>query len=66
LFWFIPQKMALAATDKPTISGQFWPLAQRSSLIVAGVSKLALSNIIRVAFPLGIAFWSAAGDLLCA
>jgi hypothetical protein len=58
LFWFIPQKMALAATDKPTISGQFWPLAQRSSLIVAGASKLALSNIIRVAFPLGIAFWS--------
>jgi len=58
LLWFIPQKMALAATDKPTISIQFWPLVQRSSLIVAGVSKLALSNIIRVALPLGVAFWS--------
>jgi len=58
LLWFIPQKIALAATDKPTISVQFWPLVQRSSLIVAGVSKLALANIIRVALPLGAAFWS--------
>jgi hypothetical protein len=50
--------MALAATDRRTICGEFWPLAQHSSLIVTGVSKLALSNIIRVALPLGIAFWS--------
>ncbi len=63
LAWFIPQQLALRELG-PDNASRLWALARRSAPILHGPSKLAISNVVRVAVPLLLAFWSLALAIL--
>ncbi|MBV9612247.1 MAG: glycosyltransferase family 39 protein, partial [Acidobacteriaceae bacterium] len=59
LLWFIPEQLALSKF-KATAAHQLWSVAGDRAPILHGFSKLAISNMVRVASPLALALWSLA------
>ncbi len=57
LGWYIPQHNALQRSGLDA-SSQLWGVAATKAPMLNGFSKLAISNIVRVVFPLALAFWS--------
>ncbi len=55
LGWYVPQQLALSKLGK-TSQGQLWSVAHEHAPLLVGFSKLALSNVIRVVFPLLVGF----------
>lgn len=59
LGWYIPQHIALQRTGQ-SAGGQLWSVAGAKAPILHGLSKLGISNILRVVVPMLFAFWSLA------
>ncbi len=63
LGWYIPQHAALQRNGL-NASSQLWSVAGTKAPILHGFSKLGISNILRVAVPMLLAFWSLAAGVM--